>query len=151
MYIEYLADAGLPEEGLHPDQSEAMTMATEPLETYFALVDELPFFGFVCTALWRGYVGRWEIVDDPLYLVGINAAAFRDEPVPLERLFPGDGDRVFAHWCSGKLRVPQGWQLKYVHIGYASTYERELMLQAERGVLYGTWVRRNALPPGAQP
>ena len=27
MYIEYLAGAGLPEEGLHPDQSEDMTMA----------------------------------------------------------------------------------------------------------------------------
>ena len=66
MCIEYLADAGLPEEGLHPDQGEAMTMATEPLETYFALGDELPYFGFVCTALWRCYVGRWEIVDDRL-------------------------------------------------------------------------------------
>lgn len=34
-------------------EGEAMTMATEPLETYFALGDELSFFGFVCTALWR--------------------------------------------------------------------------------------------------
>ena len=84
-------------------------------------------------------------MDDRLYLVGINAAAFRDEPVPLERLFPGDGDRVFAHWCSGTPRVPQGVQLKYVHMGYASTYERELMLQVERGVLCGSWVRHNAV------
>lgn len=90
-------------------------------------------------------------MDDRLYLVGINAAAFRDEPVPLERPFPGDGDRVFAHWCSGTLRVPQGRQLAYVYMGYDSTYERELMLQAERGVLCGSWVRRDSLPPGAQP
>jgi hypothetical protein len=132
-------------------QGEDMTMATEPLEAYFALGGERPFFGFVCTALWRGYVGRWEIVDDRLYLVGINAAAFRDEPVPLARLFPGYGDRVFAHWYSGTLRVPQGRQLKYVHMGYASTYERDLMLEVERGVLRSTWVRHNALPPGAKP
>ena len=117
MYIEYIAGAGLPEEGLHPDQDEAMTMATEPLEACFALGDELPFFGFLCTALWRGYLGRWEIVDDRLYLVGIHAAAFRDDPVSLERLFPGHRDRVFAHWCSGTLRVPQGRQLKYVYVG----------------------------------
>ena len=90
-------------------------------------------------------------MDDRLYLVGINAAASRDEPVPLERLFPGYGDRVLAHWYSGTLRVPQGWQLKYVHVGYASTCERDLMLEVERGVLRGTWVRRNALPPGARP
>ena len=47
-------------------------------------------------------------MDDRLYLVGINAAAFRDESVPLERLFPGHGDRVFAHWHGGTPRVPQG-------------------------------------------
>ena len=86
-----------------------------------------------------------------LCLVWINAAAFRDEPVLLARLFPGYGDRVFAHWYSGTLRVPQGRQLKYVHMGYASTYERDLMLVVERGVLRGTWVRHNALPPGAKP
>ena len=83
-----------------------------------------------------------------LCLVGINAAAFRDEPVLLARLFPGYGDRVFAHWYSGTLRVPQGRQLKYVHMGYASTYERDLMLQIERGVLRGTWVRHNAQGAG---
>ena len=129
-------------------QGEDMTMATEPLEAYFTLGGERPSFGFVSTALWRGYVGRWEIVDDRLYLVGINAAAFRDEPVPLERLFPGYGDRVFAHWYSGTLRVPQGRRLAYVHMGYASTYERDLMLQIERGVLRGTWVRHNAEQAG---
>jgi hypothetical protein len=47
--------------------------------------------------------------------------------------------------------VPQGRQLAYVYMGYDSTYERELMLQAERGVLCGSWVRRDSLPPGAQP
>ena len=50
--------------------------------------------------------GSLEIVDDRLYLVGMNASPFEDEPVPLERLFPGHGDRVFAHWYSGTLRVP---------------------------------------------
>ena len=72
-------------------------------------------------------------------------------PVPLERLFPGYGDRVFAHWYSGTLRVPQGRQLRYVHMGYASTYERGLMLEIELSMLRGPWMRHNALPPGAKP
>jgi len=38
-----------------------------------------------------------------------------------------------------------------VHMGYASTYERDLMLEIERGVLRGPWVRQNALSPGAKP
>lgn len=74
-----------------PYQGDDMTRATEPLEAYFALGGERPSFGFVSTALWRDYVGHWEIVDDRLHLVGINAAAFRDEPLPLERLFPAAG------------------------------------------------------------
>ena len=47
--------------------------------------------------------------------------------------------------------MPQGRQLAYVYMGYDSTYERELMLRVERDVLRGTWVRPNALPPGARP
>lgn len=124
-------------------QGEDMTMATEPLEAWFAMGAERPWFGSVCSAMWRGYIGSWEIVDDRLYLVGMNSSPFEDEPVPLERLFPGHGDRVFAHWYSGTLRVPRGRQLAYVHMGYASTYERDLMLQIERGVLRSTWVRHN--------
>jgi hypothetical protein len=33
-------------------------------------------------------------------------------------------------------------------MGYASTYERDLMLEVERGVLRGTWVRHNAQGAG---
>jgi hypothetical protein len=129
-------------------QGEDMTMATEPLEDYFALGGERPSSGSLCTALWRGYLGSWEIVGDRLYLVSLNSSPFGDQPIPLERLFPGYGDRVFAHWYSGTLRVPQGRQLAYVHMGYASTYERDRMLQIERGVLRGTWVRHNAKGAG---
>lgn len=56
-------------------------------------------------------------MDDRLYLVGIDAAVFRDDQVSLDRLFPGHRDRVFAHRCSGTLRVPQGRQLAYEHMG----------------------------------
>ena len=75
-------------------QGEDMTLATGPLEACFSLGGDRPSFGLVVsTALWRGHIGRWEIVDDRLYLVGVNAAAFRDEPRSRQRLFPGYGDR----------------------------------------------------------
>lgn len=61
-------------------------------------------------------------------------------------IFPGFPDRVFAHWYSGAvgaIRIPQGKQIKYVHMGYASTFERDLLLDIERGVVRNTRVRHN--------
>ncbi len=43
-----------------------------PLNNYFALGGETPNFASNCTALWRGYVGTWEILNYRLYLVGLD-------------------------------------------------------------------------------
>ena len=51
---------------------------------------------------------------------------------------------MFAHWYCGTLRIPQGNRLRYVHGGYLSVYERDLMLEVEKGVIRRTWVRDNA-------
>jgi hypothetical protein len=50
-----------------------------------------------------------------------------------------------AHWYSGTLRIPRGKLLRYVHGGYGSVYERDEMVQIERGVVRGSWVRHNSL------
>ena len=60
-------------------------------------------------------------------------------------MFPGFPDRVFAHWYSGTVRIPQGKQLEYVHMGYASKFERDLFLDIERGVVVSTRVRQNGV------
>ena len=134
-------------ESLHY-QVENLPLCTNPLDSYFALGGARPDFADTSTALWRGYVGRWDIVDGRLYMVGLSATLTNGQPATLDTVFPGYGERVFAHWYTGTLRVPQGRRLKYVHMGYASTYERDLMLEVERGVLRGTWVRHNAQGAG---
>ena len=58
-------------------------------------------------------------------------------------LFPDYPDRVFAHWYSGTIRIPQGKLLNYVHMGYGSTYERDLFLEIEKGVIKNTRMRQN--------
>jgi hypothetical protein len=50
---------------------------------------------------------------------------------------------VFAHWFSGRLRIPQGKLLEYVHGGYASTYERDVLLTLKNGVVISQEVRVN--------
>lgn len=76
------------------------------------------------TACWRGYQGTWEIEDDVLYLVDVRGGW----------ILRGEG-RLEADWFSGELRVPRGELLNYIHMGFASTYEEELILTIEEGAV----------------
>ena len=53
-------------------------------------------------------------------------------------------ERVFAHWYSGVLRIPQGELLEYVHAGYGSIYEKDLLIDVENGVVINTSTRVNS-------
>ncbi len=126
-----------------------VSMCTEPLSDYFAFGGHRAEFEFTCTALWRGYVGTWEIVNERLYLVGLTGTLKDGRDATLETVFPGYSDRVFAHWYSGTLRIPEGKQLEYVHSGYDSTYERDRFLKIENGVVVGSRVRQNGDADGS--
>lgn len=52
---------------------QSLSMCTEPLGAYFAAAGKHFKFADTCPALWRGYVGSCEIVEDRLYLGGIDA------------------------------------------------------------------------------
>ncbi len=124
-------------------EGQDVAMCTNPLSDYFAMGGYSPRFASNCTALWRGHVGRWDIVDGRLYLVGLQGTLEDGSKACLATIFPDFPDRVFAHWYAGIIRVPQGKQLEYVHMGYASTFERDLLLEIERGVVKSTRVRHN--------
>jgi len=126
-------------------QGDEVAMCTNPLSDYFAMGGFDPHFESNSTALWRGYVGSWEIVDDRLYLIGLTGTLEDGTDASLATIFPDYPDRVFAHWYSGTIRIPQGKQLEYVHMGYGSTFERDLLLDVERGVVVATRVRHNGV------
>ncbi len=77
-----------------------------------------------CTACWRGYVATWETSDGSFYL---NKFSSKYE-------IEGGGP-LFADWVSETIRIPQGEQLEYVHMGFGSLYEQDLMIRIERGVV----------------
>ena len=87
---------------------EDFSMYTNPLGDFFAMGGVNPGFESNCTALWRGYVGSWEIVDNRLYLIGISGTLEGGVEATLATIFPDFPDRVFAHWYSGTIRIPQG-------------------------------------------
>ena len=124
-------------------EGEKHALLTNPLCDYFEMGGLRPEFQCTSTALWRGYVGTWEIVANRLYLIDLNAVLASGEDASLESVFPGFKDRVFAHWFTGTLRIPQGKRLEYVHMGYSSIYERDLLLTIEQGVVVGQEVQHN--------
>ena len=75
----------------------------------------------------RGYVGIWEIEDNKLFLIGL-------EDVDWNSVFPNQ-EKVFAGWYTGRIRLPIGKVLVYVHMGYHSIYEKDLVLTLENGVV----------------
>lgn len=124
-------------------QGEEHAMFTNPLSDYYAMTGLKSPFSADCSALWRGYVGTWEILGGRLYLIRLKGSLEDGGTASLETVFPGFPDRVFAHWYSGTIRLPQGRRLEYVHKGYMSRFEREEFLDIERGVLVSTRLRHN--------
>jgi hypothetical protein len=124
-------------------EGQQVALLSNPLNDYFALGGSDPGFESTSTALWRGYVGTWEILNDRLYLVELNGTLKSGDEASMESVFPGFTERVFAHWFSGCLRIPQGKRLEYVHMGYASTYERDVLLTLQNGVVVAKEVRVN--------
>lgn len=119
---------------------------SNPLEDYYG-DGRRPQFWFKpntqSSANWRGYVATWKIIDNELYLTKIDswlcATSIRTKNgcrrVTLQDLFGKkviDG-KVSASWFTGNLRVPEGKQLKYVHSGYASIYERDIIFDVQCG------------------
>ena len=44
-------------------------------------------------------------------------------------------NEVFADWFNGEIRIPQGELLQYIHMGYESIFEKDLILKFKKGVL----------------
>ena len=120
-------------------------MCATPLSSC-ALKGQFPSFVSPSTACWRGYVGTWEIVDGRLYLIEfIGFLNYDGDEADLQTLFPDATDRVFADWYSGVIRIPQGKLLHYEHMGYESTYERDLIIEIDAGTVTKSEVRGNGV------
>lgn len=116
---------------------EKHSLCSRPLDDYFSLVGvSSPFDARYSTALWRSYIGTWEIIEDRLYLISLKGwRAGHEGNYGISLVFPGHAERVFAHWYSGIFRIPHGRLLEYQHIGFASVYESDIFLRFESGQL----------------
>ena len=130
---------------------EEVSLLTNPLNSYFALGGANPGFSSNSTALWRGYVGTWKIVNDRLYLIELQGTLEEGGSACLETVFPGFPARVFAHWYSGTLRIPRGKLVRYRHMGYGSKFERDELIAIRSGIVVSTKIIDNGdAPSGAK-
>ncbi len=110
------------------------SLATEPLRPYLEAMG-ISYPG-TATGNYRGYVASCEVRDEKLYLIELMIPGFKPEMDREGDLFPGE-DKTFAEWYTGKLRIPHGELLEYVHNGHGSLYEKELFLRFLNGKLIG--------------
>jgi hypothetical protein len=78
-------------------EGQQVALLSNPLNDYFALGGRNPGFESTSTALWRGYVGTWEILNDRLYLVELRGTLKSGDEASVASVFPDFSDRVFTH------------------------------------------------------
>ncbi|WP_448213528.1 hypothetical protein [Colwellia sp. MEBiC06753] len=126
-------------------QGKERSLESCPLEDYYTLANKPRPFISRMTALWRGYVGTWEIIDDRLYLININTTiGGGNQQITLNDIFPGYPERVFAHWFTGKLYLPDGQMGAYQVVGFrVCEPEREIIIDMKKGVVVKTSIQPN--------
>jgi hypothetical protein len=117
---------------------------SNPLEVYFEKnPNKRPKSEVRSSALWRGYVATFEIIDNQLFLKDIEIQ-YRDTTSKgsnnsnwksvLNEVF-ADQKNIQVDWYTGLLVLPQGKVVNYVHMGYGSTYQHYTILELDKGVL----------------
>lgn len=143
--------AQIPDRLIH--RGREFDLCALPLEDYLKRRPKArrPKFLPGSTANWRGYVATWEIIDQQLYLTGIEDAFFdaggEMRKASLATVFPRRPHPVPARWVTDQLRCPEGRLRAYIHAGFASEYERDRMFIFEKGVLVEEWLIHNPPAP----
>ena len=131
-------------------KNHRLSMCDEPLALWISKNKEKCNFGTTSSACWRGYVGTWQVIDNHLYLIELSAVSQNGDSLSLSDVFDGQ-EKVFAHWFNGEVRCPEGKLLNYVHGGYASTYEKDIFLTFEKGVLVSERTKVNGVGESESP
>lgn len=140
--IKVFATAQFPDKIIYNGKEYALN--SNPLEDYFEKnPDRRPKGGIMSTALWRGYVATFEILNSQLYLKDIEIEV-RDSTSKenyktkwksvIKDVFPNQA-QIKVDWLTGLLVIPHGKLVNYVHMGYGSTYKKYILLEIYKGDL----------------
>lgn len=123
---------------------DTLTVFSNPLELHCNIDSLRPkLFGEneagINTACWRGYIAEWTIIENEIYLTNIFSCNYYNDSIKsnLNTVFGAECDngKIKATWITGKILIPKGKLIHYVHSGYESFYETEQILTFENGIL----------------
>lgn len=139
---EYFITAQYPD--IIKYKGKKYNLNSNPLEPFFEKYPtKRPQGGILSTALWRGYVAEFEIIHDQLVLIDIKIEVYDKETKDeydtkwisaYDHVFPKTKTKKID-WYTGILTIPHGKLVDYVHMGYASTYEKYWLLEIKEGNL----------------
>ncbi len=123
-------------------QGKKYRLHVNPLEELFVENEGLrPETGITSSGNWRGYIATFSINKNSLVVSDITIEnpdpnkkhSYLTESV-ISNVFPKEPDRKMD-WFSGLLVVPLGERIGYVHLSYASQYERYLLIRIKNGLV----------------
>jgi hypothetical protein len=128
-------------------QNEVLRIEDEPLAPYLRTI-QLPYkLEAPNSTCWRGYQAQWALDEKKLFLIGWEGYILDFQKVGMAYLFPGE-DFVFAHWYTGKIKIPRGEPLQYVHGGFGAVHEANQFLIFKNGYLeedYTLWLSEDEI------
>ena len=66
---------------------ELFGIACEPFEEFLKNRTDIKYDGY-CSACWRGYIAKWELIEDKLFLIDLNEFQFgKEEPIINEKTY----------------------------------------------------------------
>lgn len=134
------------------------TTSSSPLAQYFQKnplpsppsVDAQPFDYSLFSALRRGYKGTWTLLDDKLYLIGLEGPT--GDGTMIWEVFPDAGDEgVFADWFTGPLHINQGGIYRYSKPYRHTKHQMEIVLEVVAGLVTHRSIVYNEPPPPVEP
>jgi hypothetical protein len=112
---------------------------SNPLEVFFGKnPGRRPQSRVSNSALWRGYIAHFEFVGGKLSVKDVTFLKWDDkkgtlsEESVMDQVFPAGADRGMD-WFTGFLILPEGKVTEYVHMGYASSFERYRLILVKGG------------------
>jgi hypothetical protein len=115
-------------------------MYATPLESYFTHKNMKPEFPIQSSGCWRGYIGLWSLKDNQLSLQSLHEWDHEKEDplgkkISLKPIFGSESSPVKADWFTGVIRLPRGKELRYVHMGFGTIFEKDIYLTIQKGRL----------------
>jgi hypothetical protein len=98
------------------------------------------FQGYYSTGCGRGYIAKWLISDDKLFLINIFSPHYPNNKIEadLSELFPDYeiNKHVFAFWFTGELLINYGEKIHNTTWGYGGYYEKQKVLNFRKSILF---------------